>query len=150
MAYWGGAMNYIGGRALTDLEKVRRSQIGKAKRIVLATPEVKKMVDKQLEVMNTFTIRSGKGIKSVLKGKTLPKKERTAAQKIATKKLIESNQEKAEARRLASDRISFGGPKLPRKTYKAARKPTDVLASKIKVPMGDTVMMNKAALLGLI
>ena len=134
MAYWGGAMNYVGG-----VMTARAKEIAQAKRVALRTDAGKALVKQALIDLKFQEIRSGKGIESIFKGKkrpsTGPKKPRTKAQREATERMIIANQ-------VARDKREFGEVRAPRKTYKAAKLPTYTLPN-------NSVMMNKAALLGL-
>ena len=115
MAYWGGAgMNFVGG-AMTE----RAKHIARAKRIVLATPEGKAMVNQALLELGSTPIGPRKG-KRGPRASTIPKppknqgvyksgprkgeaKTRTAKQIAATADLVASNYEKFGVRRRAKE-----------------------------------------------
>jgi len=69
MAYWGGNMNYVGG-AMSARAKI----VAKAKRLVLASPDGKSMVNQALRELGTSPLGPReKGFKRGPRSTTVPK-----------------------------------------------------------------------------
>ena len=154
MAYWGGAgMNYVGGATAKDRKEfletydawlrdngrvarnvkgvyVPRAYVPKPPRVYKTgknkgQPIVRKVLtpaEKEARLNNLILARAAKasGIIKPKRVKSTEKRTLSRAQKEAL----------ALGRQVAMDRAAFGEVRAPRTTYKAARKPTDVLKSR--------------------